>query len=183
MTQRLTTEGARRLGVLADFLEPVPPDNFFMGMFFDEGPDEAADAAKALVGGSPMCGTTACAGGWACAVPEFQLLGLRLAVVNDGCLLGEIQFGEERDFDALCAFFECNDVWAYGPDGKEEAWSWLFGPGRNRTPREEAALIRAFIKEHTPQPEVVPVPTGASAPRVVRHRRVERNHLERTAST
>lgn len=48
------------------------------------------------------CGTHACLGGWACRMPEFQALGLKL---EDDVL----SFQGELGFDALADFFELDD--------------------------------------------------------------------------
>ncbi len=59
-----------RLRKLADFLDTLPKEAFYFGSWVEN-----------WSGGSAMnasCGTTACAFGWATAIPEFQVLGLRL---------------------------------------------------------------------------------------------------------
>jgi hypothetical protein len=60
----------QRLLLLADFLEVLPIDRFdynhWVGLNWKGAPDLS-------------CGTTACALGWACAMPEFQALGLQLS--------------------------------------------------------------------------------------------------------
>ena len=76
-------ERKRRLLAAAVYLESIPKDcwdHFDMNEWYQttkasEGEREGApDEAAALL----VCGTTACAGGWLCMVPEFRLLGLRL---------------------------------------------------------------------------------------------------------
>ncbi len=61
--------GNRRLLRLADFIEQIPPERFKFSSWV--GSDYRG---KPGIG----CGTTACAFGWATAMPLFRKLGLRL---------------------------------------------------------------------------------------------------------
>jgi hypothetical protein len=68
---------ARRLLKLAAFLEKLPDNRFDYGLWV--GPNWKGDADF-------LCGTTACALGWATTMPEFRSLGLvmdRVRVVKD----------------------------------------------------------------------------------------------------
>lgn len=71
----------RRLLKLADFLEKLPRKRFDYGVFV--GPDW--EGAQDL-----SCGTTACALGWAAAMPEFRRLGLHFSKYGDGVILGDL---------------------------------------------------------------------------------------------
>jgi hypothetical protein len=77
----MNATGKRRLLKLADFLETkVPPDSFNMS-HWGRGDDA----------GKPQCGTTACALGWASAIPSLRKAGVRLA--PDGGFVGDSPWG------------------------------------------------------------------------------------------
>ncbi len=69
----------KRLLKLADFLDKLPPKRFDFGQWVGDD-----------WGGKPdlSCGTTACALGWSCAMPEFRRLGLYLNENGDVALRG-----------------------------------------------------------------------------------------------
>lgn len=64
----------QRLQALATFLRTVPQRHFDLQSWRSsaDGDEEVTDADLA----SLHCGTTACAVGWACSLPEFQAQGL-----------------------------------------------------------------------------------------------------------
>jgi hypothetical protein len=64
-----------RLLSLADFLDNLPPERFDLKVWVGKTWRGDADIS---------CGTTACALGWASAVPEFQKLGLVLTDAGHG---------------------------------------------------------------------------------------------------
>lgn len=69
-------ESNRRLLVLAEFLDKLPPERFeYSHWIADDG-----SATKT------SCGTSGCALGWAASMPEFQALGLE--IVPSGPLSG-----------------------------------------------------------------------------------------------
>lgn len=63
-----------RLATLAAHLETVPQHNFNMNAWC------SLNGAKLRKGAipKPTCNTRACAGGWACSIPEFNKAGLHL---------------------------------------------------------------------------------------------------------
>ncbi|MCY1464232.1 hypothetical protein D9M71_822310 [compost metagenome] len=63
-----------------------PDEHFDLDLWYDEG----------------TCGTTACAVGWACLDPWFNDQGLML---NRDTIFEDPQFGELRQWEAVCAFF------------------------------------------------------------------------------
>lgn len=84
-TPEQNAESARRLNLLADFLEKLSPARFDYGRWVGDSWAGKQDLS---------CGTTACALGWAAAIPEFQALGLELATVGG---FGFVRLtGEER---------------------------------------------------------------------------------------
>lgn len=110
---------AKRLLKLANFLEQeVPKHKFDMAIFVsetDEGhwPKEAGH-----------CGTTACAGGWATAVPAFRKRGLKLSG-------GTITYNNLSDYSALSEFFDLS----------HRQTEYLFG-GDARSLKEEVRVLR-----------------------------------------
>lgn len=154
---RVTNEGARRLMVLADRLDTVPEERFSMkcwmgtregGYMLSCGPDDLEHT----------CGTAGCAVGWATTIPAFHQEGFRW-------LYGSPNFRGDGGFWAVRQFFGVSHTDAM----------WLFDAIHDRSPREEAAIIRAFVAEHAPAPLPPPVPVAPAAPRLVRHRRVDRS--------
>lgn len=136
--------GNRRLLKLAKFLEKLPEERFFYGLWV--GDDWA---------GKPdlSCGTTACAMGWATAIPEFRELGLRMRRFKTDTggfvALRGARFDEYEDdfFDLTAAAAER----VFGLDYDET--NCLFVPGHNvdsllsdATAKEVAAHIRKFVK-------------------------------------
>jgi len=102
--------GHQRLLRLAEFLATVPRKRFDMGKW--------------------VCGTTACAAGWAHNIPEFREAGYRL-----NWAVGPM-FNDERGFRALRLFFELKNAFES---------EHLFGCNHVRTPDEEARIIREFV--------------------------------------
>lgn len=79
----------KRLLTLARFLETRVKDEVFNINFW-------------------TCGTTACAGGWACRIPAFRAAGLRVDTTN-----GLPAFNDQWGVDALAAFFDVTLVTGY----------------------------------------------------------------------
>lgn len=142
-------EGNRRLLVLADFLDTLPPERFdynrWVGCDWAGRPDLS-------------CGTTACALGWACAMPEFQALGVKMVK-------------SEEETYVLTPFFEINGVkqsYGYGPDNTSQYLfglsyrdhEYLFTPAEpdedgnggeyEAVPQHVANKIRTFVSGRTP---------------------------------
>lgn len=145
-----------RLLRLADFLDTVPPEQFDYNIWFN---------GTAL----GECGTTACALGWATAIPEFQALGLELRS-DEPWPSGESRYvalrnTEERGWKKCSEeaaevvfgltkkqhdFVFLPDVDDYG-DGYEDddydkpRWSWRDRPTEWAQPKDVAEHIRNFV--------------------------------------
>lgn len=121
----------RRLLKLAEFLETVPRDRF----------DYSKWASSEWGGKKDLsCGTTACALGWATAMPMFQKIGLKLTRDEDGYVFVVDSSGREG-FKAAEAAFDV--TW--------QASAYLFDPyysklGLHASPKAVAAHIRAFVE-------------------------------------
>ena len=111
-----------RLEILADALEHF--EERFWGLGFD---------TNVWWRRSGECGMTACVGGVACMIPEFQKLGLGLSNERNGCP----QFGQLKGSCALKAFFDLSADQA----------SMMFFPKRSLKPRDAAGHIRIMIAE------------------------------------
>lgn len=71
----MTKPNIRRLEILADWLEKVPPERFDLSCWIVQ------PTPRDLLRGPSLdqnCGTVACALGWATACPAFRKIGLRL---------------------------------------------------------------------------------------------------------
>lgn len=117
--------GNRRLLKLARFLERLPPKRFNYNTYV--GADWKGDAK--------LCGTTACAIGWATTIPEFRKLGLRLDNYGDpyGC---SVDYHNEPG----TSLFAITD----------EEWGYLFIPQTGPLPKTASAKqvakhIRNFV--------------------------------------
>jgi hypothetical protein len=122
--------GNRRLLKLAAFLETLPRRKFdYMTWSSSIAPGEYT---------KDLCGTTGCAMGWACTMPEFRRLGLRM------------HFG----IPSFPSKFEGG--WARGNDAADELFGLsgdeaykVFHPRNEReskaTPKYVAEKIRAFV--------------------------------------
>lgn len=119
-----------RLLRLADFLETVPPSKFDMGRWLSRGgqPHELQEE----------CGTSACAGGWACVL--FQDEGLKWE--QDGSWGFMPTYDDMTGSDGLARFFGLADEAGSATDEAND----LFGI-EPRTPTEEANLIRQLVAE------------------------------------
>lgn len=82
----------RLLTILADFLDQLPSDQFDLHTWLETGNlnDKAvAELTVAEMLAEKDCGTTACAIGWACTIPEFQEAGLKYHYDYDGIYVGQ----------------------------------------------------------------------------------------------
>ncbi len=146
---------ADRLLLLADFLERLPDKRFDYGHWIGNGWK-----------GDPglSCGTTACALGWATAIPEFQALGLCAVKRPNGNITvgikddldagqfhraperaGEYVFGlaDESEFDEL---FVPDDHWDCEERSQGECIDCEEGkPCGQATAKQVAAHIRRFV--------------------------------------
>lgn len=115
-------ESNRRLTVLAAKLRTVKPERFDYQTY-----------ANASEFSEENCGTSGCAAGWACLIPEFQNLGLSL----DLCYISPA-FGYKRGFEALEEFF--------GLDIMESGHLFFPAPGEPKhDPVYVADKIDAFV--------------------------------------
>lgn len=139
-----------RLLKLADFLDTVPDERFNFRRWVSSNWD----------GKTPLhlCNTTACAFGWATAVPLFRKLGLRLGIIRDGAaVVYLVQEGLPGPYDGTdAAQSAAHEV--FGLDHKE--FDFLFFPweetgdsmyGRNAPHYDASAVqlaehIRFFVK-------------------------------------
>jgi hypothetical protein len=117
----------QHLAKLAMYLETVPEEYFDMSEWV-----KGAIVFNGLFKVSPDCGTTACAGGWACMIPEFREEGLYLSnYVGSSCPTYKGLTGT----DALAAFF-CIGY----PDARQ-----IFNGNYRAKPIEIASLIYALL--------------------------------------
>lgn len=139
--------GMTRLLKLADFLDTLKRKDFDFGCWVGDGlVDTAFEAYNDVVNQriTPGCGTTACALGWATAIPSLRRAGLRLAQ-GEVCLVKDM--GKE-DYDrperAAAEVFGLSD----------EEFQLLFTPGypdegclpEEATAKQVAKHIRKFVK-------------------------------------
>lgn len=137
----------RRLLALAAFLESLPPERFDYGTWAD-------DRKK-----GSLCGTTACALGWACSMPAFRRQGLRLVwygVFGDAYPSDTVT--GESGTGAACRVFGLSDAEAaylFLPEHNPK-WTITNLPGLKRAPAPSASAkdvakhIRAFVEAKYP---------------------------------
>jgi hypothetical protein len=65
-----------RLQTLASFLRGVPKEHFNLETWRYDNAENSVCVNDEQLTSSLSCGTTACAVGWACSIPEFQEQGL-----------------------------------------------------------------------------------------------------------
>lgn len=133
---------ARRLLKLADFLETIPETRFDLRTWVGDSWKGKQDLS---------CGTTACALGWACTMPEFRKLGVRL---KRGELKGPGIVGR-RDSDAPAVAKHLFGIGDYDDEGSYETYYQLFfssaySTGIATKPVDVAARIRAVVAEQCP---------------------------------
>lgn len=129
--KEIAAVGLKRLQRLALLLDGVPPERFDMSHWSRGKCSPWTGESEAFA--PPTCGTTACAGGWATTVPEFQLAGLKM----DG---GMPIYDGQDGYQACIAFFRV--------PGRNRALERLFDPladEKKNTPRAVARRIRQFI--------------------------------------
>lgn len=126
---------------IADMLDTLPDrlltigGRFDMSLFRDDGGQiHARDRGK----NKPLCGTAACAAGWAAML--LPHLGLLTQAGSGGLYLNTPSGLKRYDFDAIqhaCGL----------PDYQTTAY--LFGPGLPSDPRYVAWRIRRFVADPT----------------------------------
>jgi hypothetical protein len=138
-----------RLLKLADFLDKVPPQRFNFASWVD---GNGWEQGLLDVG----CGTTACALGWATAIPEFQALGL---VFQKFEIASGMPTHVRLKDDAQENFWEatvnaCNflfgldhddTLYLFTPDEESDSDGRL---PRDASPRDVADNIRSFVRDH-----------------------------------
>ncbi|MBF3563881.1 hypothetical protein ISF73_11190 [Burkholderia pseudomallei] len=134
-----------RLKMLSSMLKTVNPNHFDLGDWVDSpwSTREAIaipndDLRQRIVD----CGTTACAVGWACMMPEFQAQGLNYKwdTVCYSSALSPTYEGEES-WLAVCNFFEIDRPTADYLFSHHE-----YEVGRATEPSEVAERIDALIR-------------------------------------
>jgi len=131
-----TAVKTKRLLKLADFLEKLPRKRFGYDTWISSPEDLLA---KGTEDDLKNCGTTACALGWACVMPEFRRLGLRMVdfepcTQTSACPLGAAQeiFGLTLD----------ESSYLFVPNNYN---GWKESPlERNATAKQVARHIRKF---------------------------------------
>ena len=123
----------QRLLKLADLLDTVPPEQFYIGLWSN----------------SPEfnCNTVACAAGWACSIPEFAEAGLHLQYADDEKTDCSIHYNDEF----------CNPLEEFFDMSRGEVENIFHGPRsvyhkdrKNITPQDVAALIRKKVRGYDP---------------------------------
>ena len=147
-----------RLTKLAELLDTVPPDRFNMdywGLTPRGGPEELNIVE---------CGTSACALGWACSIPEFRAAGLRLRKHSTSIRYDHFSPEFKARSEAYPAMEVIKEAFLAGAaffDITLEESEWLFLPRRYEppgfdqdedpplviTPADVAARIRTLIAQ------------------------------------
>lgn len=131
-----------RLLKLAEKLDTVPEDRFDLSSWADD---------RFMPGD---CGTTACAVGWACTIPEFNEAGLRLVYSPSGpfpqFVTSEVNY---QWFTAAEKFFDLN----FGE--ADYLFSSMCYVGADRTPSGVAGRIRSLVQ----QGSIIPSPAGLAS--------------------
>lgn len=138
-------ESNRLLLLLSDFLEAVPPQKFYFGLF--SGLNSAGEP--------DVCGTTGCAIGLASTMPEFKALGLTLKSSmwgNDAipCVgnkeysdaIAEVLGISVAEADLL--FYPMEEQEAYYEDDEEPI---LYASHQDATPAQVAQHLREFVRD------------------------------------
>ncbi len=143
-------ESRRRLLVLADFLDALPPRRFdyssWVGMDWKGLPDLS-------------CGTTACALGWATAIPEFQALGLRLVKTDLSHSFSRVMLGDYNTNSSAAAIVfgitsdEADYLFLPGelPPYERRSGKLEESPDAEASAKDVAQHIRDFVAETRPE--------------------------------
>lgn len=126
----------KRLEALADFLVTVSPKKFDFSQF-----------ASATNLGEPNCGTVGCALGWACTMPKFQNLGLRLAQTDERTIEPILPDADLEGWTVAMYLFDLTTEdaqYLFIPMYRHPELG--FGEARSATPKQVAEHIREFIK-------------------------------------
>lgn len=129
------------LSILADFLDTVPEEKFDLNHWIDEEPNTGEVMLHQLEIYEKLkdrsCGTTGCAIGWACTIPEFVEAGLQYDPLMGQPFL--------QDDPKIVSFQAVAEV--LGLD-KEEVESLFLAdnyPEDEQSPKHVATKIRLFV--------------------------------------
>lgn len=163
MGTKVSAVSRRRLTILANFLDDLPEEVFYLGSWIhgdtgfssDLGVTSLRRDSKGFLGTvipSEMleCGATACAFGWACAIPAFKKAGLRLGMSTAWPI-----FGGAIGYDAAALFFKLP------PSKHDGVAEVLFSPdyyeeNEHHDPKAVAARIRMYLEN--PEFVITPAP-------------------------
>lgn len=124
-----------RLAILADFLDSVPPKKFNLESWRDSNSPFENRSDEALL--DTDCGTTGCAIGYACAIPELKAEGLSW---QNGRWQNTPQYKNYSGWIAVEEFFDISN----------EVATALFSVFKyvpaQRGPRQVAARIRTYLE-------------------------------------
>lgn len=143
MSEKLSALTVRRLTKLADHMAGLPRKakfHFDMGTYFShEGGSRLHPKAKDGRGLTTEdlfdCGTSACALGFAAALPEFRRAGLALVINNQANICYKRYIRDE----AAMSFFHLT----------MKQTNYLFGPVSSvTTPKQWAIRCRSFLKRN-----------------------------------
>jgi len=124
---------AMRLLILANYLETLPDERFFMGSWFND------------------CGTTACAMGHATNIPQFRDLGLTTVKCSLTVDTAIPVFDGRRGFQAAMAFFDINYDDAIHLFGGHPNGRWYRKPLHMLQPSDVAKGIKLYVALKTQQ--------------------------------
>lgn len=121
---------AGRLLTLAYYLKTeVPTVHFRMDAYFEIGDPRRSEQDNLE---QHVCGTTACALGWATVVfPKYWGWQDYLPIYKPEPSLYRIE--------------ACEDFFGIGEDGR--GWTHIFGAINRRTPQQEAKVIEEYVRE------------------------------------
>jgi len=131
-----------RLLVLANFLDTVPTFKFDLTSWrHHPGADHYVQDSDLVDSNltDMTCGTTACAVGWACSIPEFNAQGLFWEDRPVYEVAGV--WGKHRSWGAVTGFFDL------GTYDAEHLFTYDLYPFGERGPKDVAARIRTFVKD------------------------------------
>lgn len=137
---------AKRLLKLADFLKALPPQKF----------DYCSWVGSDWKGKQDLsCGTTGCALGWACAMPDFRRLGLKFRKIGNKrtgytgfpMVPGKTQDGEGHAGHASRVVFGLSHD-QHNLLFMPKPYNPPTGPTGDATPKQVAAHIRKFVRRN-----------------------------------
>lgn len=138
----LSKQTIRRLTVLCDFMEKLPPEakeHFDMSDYFftNHVPGEGF-SGRVKTSELYQCGTQACALGWAATVPSFKRAGLYIDGYDEMVKLDNKM--------VMCAATAAMEF--FGLDSQQEGHVFGGGIGNIKTPKQWARMCRRFIAKN-----------------------------------